>query len=110
MFSRKACYFFVRPKKSMLEVCFFLGRTVKSPLVRRAMASSQTKVAHIVHVKHRDQVEAPVTDWLKEAYEVTDTLRARPAQAKKSGAAKTSQPKKRPAKKRPTKKSRAKKR
>ena len=111
MFSRKACYFFVRPKKSMLEVCFFLGRTVKSPLVRRAMASSQTKVAHIVHVKHRDQVEAPVIDWLQEAYDVTDTLRARPAQPKKSRAPKTSRARKRrPKKKRPAKTSRAKKR
>ena len=31
MFSRKACYFFVRPKTKFLEVCFFLGRTVTSP-------------------------------------------------------------------------------
>ena len=30
MFSRKACYFFVRPKRSFLEVVFFLGRTVRS--------------------------------------------------------------------------------
>jgi hypothetical protein len=87
MFSRKACYFFVRPKKSTLEVCFFLGRAVKSPLVRRAMATSQTKFAHVVHVKHRDQVEAPITDWLKEAYDVTDTLRARPARLKPRAAA-----------------------
>ena len=79
MFSRRACYFFVRPKRTMLEVCFFLGRTVRSPLIRRATASSQTKMAHVVHITHRDQVEAPITDWLKEAYEVTDTLRARPA-------------------------------
>jgi Domain of unknown function (DUF5655) len=79
MFSRRACYFFVRPKKKMLELCFFLGRTVKSPLVRRAMAASRTKVAHIVHITHRDQVEAPITDWLREAYDVTDTLRAKPA-------------------------------
>ena len=27
MFSRKACYFFVRPKTKVLEVWFFLGRT-----------------------------------------------------------------------------------
>ena len=26
MFSRKSCYFFVRPKKKFLEVCVFLGR------------------------------------------------------------------------------------
>ena len=74
MFSRKACYFFVRPKRSYLEVCFFLGRTLKSPRIRRAMASSRTKVAHIVHVKHRDEVEAPMTDWIEEAYVSSETL------------------------------------
>src|SRR5688572_28455133 len=31
MFSRKTCYFFVRPKKKVLEVWFFLGRTLKAP-------------------------------------------------------------------------------
>ena len=36
MFSRKSCYFFVRPKKNFLEVCVFLGRTLKAPQVRRS--------------------------------------------------------------------------
>src|SRR5258705_2105230 len=35
MFSRKAAYFFVRPKRSVLELCFFLGRTVRAPQVTR---------------------------------------------------------------------------
>ena len=35
MFSRKSCYFFVRPKRSFLEVCVFLGRALKAPQVRR---------------------------------------------------------------------------
>src|SRR3954452_4845886 len=35
MFSRRACYFFVRPKKNFLEVCIFLGRTVKAPQIRK---------------------------------------------------------------------------
>jgi hypothetical protein len=77
MFSRKACYFFVRPQAKRLEVCFFLGRTVRSPQIRRRVASSSVKVAHIVHVRHRDEVEAPLTDWLQEAYEVSDTLSGR---------------------------------
>ena len=81
MFSRKVCYCFVRPKSKRLEVCVFLGRTIKSPLVRRAMPASKTKCAHIVHVTHRDQVEAPLTDWMREAYDVSDTLRARPKKA-----------------------------
>jgi len=74
MFSRKSCYFFVRPKKSFLEVCVFLGRTVKSPRIRRAMKSSRSKVAHLLHIRHRDEVEAPLTDWLLEAYEQSDAL------------------------------------
>src|SRR5215468_376818 len=37
MFSRKASYFFVRPKKKVLEICFFLGRTVKHRLVRKTV-------------------------------------------------------------------------
>jgi hypothetical protein len=79
MFSRKACYFFVRPRRTRLEVCFFLGHTVRSPHVRRSIPSSSVKVAHIVHVRHRDEVEAPLTDWLREAYEVSDSLSGRRA-------------------------------
>jgi Domain of unknown function (DUF5655) len=74
MFSRKSCYFFVRPKKKVLEVWFFLGRELKSPLVRSTLQSSKVKVAHLVHVTHRDQVESPLTDWLLEAFEASDHL------------------------------------
>jgi hypothetical protein len=69
MFSRRSCYAFVRPKRTYLEVCLFLGRTLNSPQVRRAMPASKTKVAHLFRVTHRDEVEAPLTDWLEEAYE-----------------------------------------
>ena len=74
MFSRTACYFFVRPKKKVLEVCFFLGRTQKSPLIRQSLQASKLKVAHLVHIFHRDQVEPPLTGWLKEAYDISETL------------------------------------
>jgi hypothetical protein len=77
MFSRTACYFFVRPKKNALEIVFFLGRAVKAPHVRKVVSASQVKRAHVVHVRHRDEVEAPITDWLREAYEVSDTLSGR---------------------------------
>lgn len=69
MFSRRSCYFFVRPKKSTLEVVFFLHRVLRAPQVRRTERPSRTKVAHVVHIRHRDEVEPPVTDWLREAYE-----------------------------------------
>jgi Domain of unknown function (DUF5655) len=77
MFSRKSCYFFVRPKRSFLEVCVFLGRAVKAPHVRRVDRVSKAKTAHIIHVRHRDEVEAPITDWIQEAYELSDVLAAR---------------------------------
>jgi len=74
MFSRKSCYFFVRPKRNFLEVCVFLGRTLKAPQVRRADRASKSKVFHIIHITHRDQVEAPLTDWLQEAYQLCDRV------------------------------------
>jgi hypothetical protein len=77
MFARKACYFFVRPKRNMLEITFFLGRPIKAPQIRRAVQSSRAKIAHVVHVKHRDEVEAPITEWLQEAYETSDALSER---------------------------------
>jgi hypothetical protein len=80
MFSRKSCYFFVRPRKTFLEVCVFLGRRVSAPQVRRSDPSSKTKVAHVIQVRHRDQVEPPITEWLREAYD----LSAPPATAERS--------------------------
>jgi Domain of unknown function (DUF5655) len=79
MFSRASCYFFVRPKRSFLEVCVFLGRTVKAPQVRRVDPVSRSKMVHFLRITHRDEVEAPVTDWLQEAYELSDVLAAKPA-------------------------------
>jgi hypothetical protein len=69
MFARDHCYFFVRPKRSFLEIVFFLGRGLKAPQVRRSDAVSRTKMAHTLQVRHRDEVESPITDWLREAYE-----------------------------------------
>jgi hypothetical protein len=100
MFSRKACYFFVRPKRSFLEIAVFLGRRIKAPQVRRIHQSSKTKFAHLIQVKHRDEVEAPITDWLREAYDLSEALGARrvveptrsrrkPAPKKKTQKAKT---------------------
>src|SRR5436190_847546 len=48
------------------------GMPVRAPPVRRVARTSATKVAHIVRIRHRDEVEAPITDWLQEAYELAD--------------------------------------
>ena len=84
MFSRSSCYFFVRPKRSSLELCVFLGRTLKFPQVRRVERVSKSKLAHIIHITHRDEVEAPITDWLREAYDSSEAL-STVAQASKRG-------------------------
>jgi hypothetical protein len=70
MFSRTACYFFVRPKRQFLEVCVFLGRSLRARQVRRSDRTSRTKVAHTIHIRHRDEVEGPIVEWLQEAYEL----------------------------------------
>src|SRR5262245_38882925 len=72
MFSRKSCYFFVRPKRSYLEICLFLPRTIRAPQVRRVDRASKAKLAHLIRITHRDEVEPPITDWLREAYDVSD--------------------------------------
>jgi hypothetical protein len=77
MFSRRSCYFFVRPKKNFLELCVFLGRTLRAPQVQRIDRASKSKVVHVIHIKHRDEVEAPITEWLQEAYELSDALAAK---------------------------------
>ena len=69
MFSRQSCYFFVRPKRDFLELNVFLGRVLKAPQIRRVDHPSKARAVHVIHVRHRDEVEAPITDWLQEAYD-----------------------------------------
>ena len=77
MFSRKSCYFFVRPKRNFLELCVFLGRALKAPQVRRVDRASKSKIFHIIPIRHRDEVESPITDWLREAYQLSGVLAAK---------------------------------
>ena len=74
MFARKSCYFFVRPKRKHLEVCVFLSRALKAPQVRRVDRASKSKIVHVIHIRHRDEVEPPITDWLHEAYQLSEVL------------------------------------
>jgi hypothetical protein len=106
MFSRKSCYFFVRPKRKLLEVCVFLGRPLHAPQVRRSEPSSKSKVVHFIPITHRDEVESPITDWLREAYDLSGApaakaapaRAAKPAGAKKAAGRKATAPKKAPPK------------
>lgn len=84
MFSRRACYFFVRPRRDHLELWMFLGRTVKAPQISRVEQSSSVKAAHRLRIRHRDEVEAPVTEWLREAYEFAGQPKVRSTKASRS--------------------------
>jgi hypothetical protein len=84
MFARKACYFFVRPKTKYLEICVFLGRPVKAAQIRKVIRTSKRRLAHLLRVTHRDEVEPPITDWLREAYDVEATpIKRQPPKAKR---------------------------
>ena len=93
MFSRNSCYFFVRPKKNFLEVCVFLARAVKAPQVRRVDRASKSKIVNIIQVRHRDEVEAPITDWLHEAYEFAGSAPAKAATRRATNRRAESKPK-----------------
>lgn len=82
MFARTTAYCFVRPKRRFLELCVFLGRALHAPQVRKVAPASRVKVAHIIHIRHRDEVEAPVTTWMREAYDDNDRLSQKSAGAK----------------------------
>jgi hypothetical protein len=84
MFSRKSCYFFVRPKRAFLQVCVFLGRAIRAPQVRRVETKSTSKLVNIIHITHRDEVESPFVEWLREAYDLPDKLIAVSAKTPKS--------------------------
>ncbi len=81
MFARRVCYCFVRPKRAYLEVCIFLDRPLVVPQVRSVTPASKTRFAHMLRIAHRDEVEAPITDWMQQAYDLVDPARPRPAAA-----------------------------
>ena len=84
MFARKACYFFVRPKRNFLEVVIFLGRAVKSAKVKKVVESSKVKRAHIIQIRHRDEIEPPITNWMREAYDFQPQAKAKTATTAKT--------------------------
>src|SRR5690242_5842289 len=92
MFSKKVCYFFVRPKTKYLELWIMLGRPIKAPQVRKVMKGSRAKYANMLRITHRDEVEAPITDWLREAYDMHDALLAAPGRRAKSSRKKRAKP------------------
>jgi hypothetical protein len=73
MFSKKVCYFFVRPRKSFLEVWIFLPHKIEG-LKSMQSSAKKTKYCNLFKLVHADQVEEPLTDWLRMAFEFTPEI------------------------------------
>jgi hypothetical protein len=73
MFARKLCYFYVRPKKTFLEVWIFLPRELEG---LRSMhgPTKKARYCNLFKLIHSDQVEAPLTDWIREAFDFAPGL------------------------------------
>jgi hypothetical protein len=70
MFSKKICYFFVRPRKSFLEVWIFLPRKIEG-LRSMQGPGKKVKYCNLFKVVHADQIEEPLTGWIREAFDFT---------------------------------------
>lgn len=68
MFARKVCYFYVRPRKTFIEVWIFLPRKIEG-LTAMHGPTKKVRYCNLFKLIHADQVEAPLTDWVQEAFE-----------------------------------------
>jgi Domain of unknown function (DUF5655) len=68
MFARKVCYFFVRPKKTFLEVWIFLPHKIEG-LKFMSSPAKKIRYCNLFKLVHADQVESPLTDWIREAFD-----------------------------------------
>lgn len=70
MFSKKFCFFFVRPRKSFLEVVVFLPNKSKAKEFKSVQAVSKTKYAHTFKLFHGDQIEGALELAIAQAYKL----------------------------------------
>ena len=73
MFARKVCYFYVRPRKKFLEVWIFLPREIEGLLSMHG-PSKKVRYCNLFKVSHADQIEEPLTDWIREAFDFAPEL------------------------------------
>ena len=71
MFSKKVCYFFVRPQKKYLEVVIFLQSRKSPEYFKSIRPVSKTKFSHTFRLVHSDQVEGELANAITEAFNET---------------------------------------
>jgi hypothetical protein len=67
MFAKSVCYFYVRPRKKFLEVWIFLPRKIEG-LISTQAPTRKVKYCNLFKVVHIDQIEEPLTEWIREAF------------------------------------------
>ncbi len=72
MFARKICYFYVRPKKTFIEVWIFLPYKIEGARFMQG-PSKKEKYCSLFKLAHADQVEEPFTSWIREAFDFAPT-------------------------------------
>jgi hypothetical protein len=73
MFAKKVCYFYVRPRKTFLEVWIFLPREIEG-LISMHGPTKKVRYCNLFKVVHADQIEEPLTDWIREAFDFAPDL------------------------------------
>jgi Domain of unknown function (DUF5655) len=68
MFSKKVCHFFVRPRKKFLELWIFRPRKIEGLRFMQGPTKKE-KYCNLFKVIHADQIEEPLTDWIREAFD-----------------------------------------
>ena len=71
MFARRVVYLFVRPKKSYLQVNIILPKLIESKLIKRGNRVSESRAVNTFRLEHADQIEEPLIDWIRAAFEFT---------------------------------------
>ena len=70
IFNNTKAWLVVRPMKSVLDVCFFYGEILQSPVLHSARKDSMgNKFAHHVRLSGPDDVTPEVVDLLKVGFE-----------------------------------------
>ncbi len=69
MFSKKICYFFVRPRRRFLEVWIFLPHKIEGLRFMQGPTKKE-KYCSLFKLVHADQVEEPLTEWISEAFDI----------------------------------------
>jgi hypothetical protein len=91
MFSRKTCY---APETKISRTVCLPGTAARSSPGAACGSGLEIEVYHLIRITHRDEVEAPITDWLQEAYALSDEL-SKPSASKSTPAEKQTATRKR---------------